>query len=211
MSQEDKRVEREPEHTAGAEVAEARPEAPEAEEPAGLAEHDTLEQLQQELEEARAKAEENWSLYLRSRAEADNVRRRAERDVANAHKFALEKFIGELLPIRDSLELGLAAARESVDVEKLKEGTDLTLKMLNAALDKARVKEIDPQGERFDPQFHEAMAMQPSAEVEPNTVLHVVQKGYTLNERLVRPAMVIVSRAADKPAGDVENPDVAPK
>lgn len=157
--------------------------------------HDSLQALQQELEQALAKAEENWKLYLRAHAEMENVRKRAERDRANAYKFALEKFVNELLPVRDSLEMGIAAAKEQADIDKLLEGSELTLKMLAAAMEKFGIREMNPVGEKFNPELHEAMATQPSSKAEPNTVLQVIQKGYLLNDRLVRPAMVIVARA----------------
>lgn len=176
---------------------ESPPEAAPAE-PASLIGHDELESLQQQLEQALAKAEENWNRYLGALAEMENIRKRAERERDAARKFALEKFVNELLPVRDSLEMGLAAAREKHDLDKLMEGTELTLKMLAAVMEKSGVTELDPKGEKFDPQRHEAMAMQPSAQAEPNTVLQVIQKGYLLNDRLVRPAMVIVAKAAEK-------------
>lgn len=149
------------------------------------------------LEDARAKVDENWNLYLRSQAELDNVRRRSEKDLQNAHKFGLEKFANEMLPVKDSLELGLAAVEENSDeaVEKLREGTELTLKMLSSALEKFGIKEINPMGEVFNPEQHQAMTMQESAEAAPNTVLIVMQKGYLLNERVMRPALVVVSKA----------------
>lgn len=175
-----------------------------------LVEHDNLQSVQRELEQALAKAEENWDLYLKTRAEMENIRKRSERDLQNAHKFALEKFIGELLPVRDSLEMGISAAKETKDIAKLLEGSELTLRMLSMALEKYGVQEINPQGEKFNPELHEAMAMQPSAEVEPNTVLHVIQKGYLLNGRLIRPAMVIVAQAA-KPDSGLEKPKNTPK
>ncbi|HKK13423.1 MAG TPA: nucleotide exchange factor GrpE [Gammaproteobacteria bacterium] len=148
------------------------------------------------LEDARSKADEHWNQCVRLQAELDNQRKRFERDLEQAHRFALEKFVGELLPVRDSLEMGLnAATGETVDPERLKEGTELTLRMMSTAMDKFGIREINPEGERFDPQYHEAMSMQERSDVEPNTVVSVVQKGYALNERLLRPAMVIVSRA----------------
>ncbi len=156
---------------------------------------DPVASLQAELERMTAKAEENRSLYMEARAEIDNLRKRAERDLANAHKYALEKFVNELLPVKDSLEMGLAAVNGGADMDKLREGKELTLKMLVSALHKFGVREIDPRGEKFNPDLHEAMAMQPSNQAAPNTVVQVVQKGYLLNERLVRPAMVIVARA----------------
>ncbi len=157
-----------------------------------------VQELEAELEAARAKAEENWNEFLRSRAELENVRRRMERDVAQARKYGVEKLATELLSVRDSLEMGLSAAREAnADVAKLTEGTELTLKMLTQAMEKFDISEVHPLGQKFSPEEHEAMAMQPSAEHAPNTVIHVVQKGYKLNDRLLRPAMVVVSREAD--------------
>ena len=184
--------------TATGDTEAATADAPNSED-AVPAEQDS-EQLQAQLDQARQQAENNWNQYLQARAEIDNMRKRAERDLQNAHKFALDKFIAELLPVKDSLEMGLAAINESADIAKLREGTELTLKMLSAAIAKFGVTEINPQGEKFNPELHEAMAMQPSSEAEPNTVLQVIQKGYRLHERLVRPAMVIVAQAAAKPA-----------
>lgn len=155
------------------------------------------EKLQLLLEDARAKADEHWEMVIRARAESENLKKRHSRELENAHKFAIEKFVNELLPVRDSMELGLSAAQdEAADVTKLVEGTELTLKLLTDVMVKFGIEEINPEGEPFNPEYHQAMAMQPSADVEPNTVLTVVQKGYTLNERLVRPAMVMVSQAA---------------
>jgi molecular chaperone GrpE len=159
------------------------------------ADHDALHAL---LEDARGKADEHWDQCLRLQADMDNLRKRAERDVANAHKFALERFAEELLPVRDSLELGLAAfTAEGADPEKLREGVELTLQMLTNAMGKFEIREVNPQDERFNPDFHQAMSMQERDDVEPGTVVTVVQKGYLLNERLLRPAMVIVSKAPD--------------
>jgi molecular chaperone GrpE len=150
------------------------------------------------LEDARGKADEHWDQCLRLQAELDNLRKRAERDVASAHKFALERFAAELLPVRDSLEMGLAAFNtEGADPEKLREGVELTLQMLTSAMGKFEIHEVNPQDERFNPDFHQAMSIQERDDVEPNTVVTVVQKGYLLNERLLRPAMVIVSKAPD--------------
>jgi molecular chaperone GrpE len=160
--------------------------------------HDSVESLQEALDKAEAQVKENWNLYLSAQAELQNFRKRTERELHNAHKFALEKFIVELLPVKDSLEMGIVAATESDNIAKLREGSELTLKMLATALDKSGVEEIDPQGDKFNPELHEAMAMQPSDQSEPNTVLQVIQKGYRLNERLIRPAMVIVAQAVKK-------------
>jgi molecular chaperone GrpE len=159
-------------------------------------------ELQALLTDARTKADEHWEQCLRLQAELENLRKRSARDLAQAHKFALEKFAAELLPVRDSLEMGVAAAaEESASVEHLREGSELTLKMLTSALEKFNIVEINPLNEKFNPEYHEAMSMQERADVAPNTVVTVVQKGYLLNDRLIRPAMVIVSRAAAQPAG----------
>lgn len=156
----------------------------------------TLEELAQMLEEARSKAAENWDQVLRVQAELENSRRRAQRDVENAHKFALEKFTLELLPVKDSLEMGLdAASGEDANLDKLREGTELTLKMLANAMEKFGITEVNPVGEPFNPELHQAMTMMESAEHEPNTVTAVMQKGYLLNDRLIRPAMVVVCKA----------------
>ena len=166
------------------------------------AEEMSHEQLLLTLQDAQAKADQHWNQLLLARAELDNNRRRNERDVENAHKFALEKFVRELLPVKDSLELGLAAAAgEGSELENLREGMELTLKMLGAALEKFGVSEVDPKGEKFNPERHQAMAVQETPKAEPNTVLTVYQKGYLLNDRLIRPAMVVVSGAAGENKG----------
>lgn len=156
------------------------------------------DELDQQLEDAQQKAAQEVEEYrdkmLRMQAEMDNLRKRTERDVSNAHKYAVDKFANELLQVKDSLELGLSA--EDIDVAKLQEGTELTLKMLGNAFEKFSIEEVNPIGEAFDANMHEAMTMQESSEHEPNTVLTVVQKGYTLHGRLIRPAMVIVAKAA---------------
>lgn len=144
-----------------------------------------------ELEQAQSEAASNWDRYLRTAAELENVRKRASRDVENAHRFALERFSKELLAVRDSLEMGLAA--EGVSVESLLEGSEATLKILGVTMQQFGIEEHDPAGEPFDPEFHEAISMQPSDDVEPGSVSTVVQKGYSLNGRLLRPAMVIVA------------------
>ena len=162
------------------------------------AEVDAGEQLEEaepevsELEQAEAKADENWDRYLRTAAELENVRKRAARDVENAHRFALERFSKELLAVRDSLEMGLATA-DSASVESLLEGSAATLKVLGTTMQQFGIEVVDPAGEPFDPEFHEAISMQPSDDVEPGSVVTVVQKGYSLNGRLLRPAMVIVA------------------
>lgn len=176
------------------EVQETSAESTESTAPEAESEEMSIEALQAKLEEAQAKADENWDQLVRSRAEMDNMRRRTERDLVNAHKFALEKFAQELLPVIDSMEMGVAAAMdENADVSKLREGTEMTLKMFETAIEKFGIKGVHPHGETFNPEHHQAMTMIDSPAHEPNTIIDVMQKGYLLNERLVRPAMVVVA------------------
>ena len=153
-----------------------------------------LEQLQQELEAARDEARLNLDKAMRAHAEMENLRKRTARDIENAHKYALDKFVAELLPVLDSMELGLAAADTAGNVDSLREGIDLTLKKFQDVLEKFGIAIIDPQGEKFDPDRHEAVSMQELEGAESGTVVSVMQKGYELNGRLVRPAMVIVAK-----------------
>ena len=158
------------------------------------------EELTQLLEDARNKADDHWDQLMRARAEIDNLRKRNQRDLENAHKFALEKFSQDLLQVWDSLELGHQAAQdENPDIEKLREGTELTLKLLSDVMERYGIEQIDPLNEPFNPEFHQAMSMQERDDVAPNTVVAVVQKGYKLNGRLLRPAMVMVSKAPTAP------------
>jgi molecular chaperone GrpE len=157
----------------------------------------SAQDIQQLLEDARGKADEHYDQLVRAHAEIENLKRRHAQEIEKAHKYGLDKFVGELLAVWDSLELGHAAAQdEAADVAKLREGTELTLKMLSDVMGKFGVEQIDPEGEPFNPELHQAMSMQPRDDVEPNTVVAVMQKGYSLNGRLVRPAMVMVSQAA---------------
>ena len=149
----------------------------------------TIESLQEELETVRASADKNWDTVLRMKAEADNQRKRTEKQVQDAHKFAIQKFVSELLPVVDSLEMGITAEG---DIDKIREGMKLTMDVFNSSLAKFSVEVVDPLGEKFDPELHQAMAMQPSEEYEEGHVSAVMQKGYTLSGRLVRPAMVMV-------------------
>jgi len=155
-----------------------------------------IERLSGELAAAQAKAQEHRDTYLRALAENDNARKRAQRDLDAAQRFAVERFAGDLLDVRDSLELGIAAG-PGVDAGKLVEGMDATLRLLNKAFEKAGVALIDPAGQPFNPEFHEAMVTQPTADQAPGTVLAVVQKGYSLNGRLLRPARVVIARAPE--------------
>lgn len=155
----------------------------------------TVEELEARLNEAEAKADENWQRVLRMQADLDNQRKRAERDVENAHKFGLEKFAEALLPVLDSLEMGITAAQADGESGKILEGTELTHKMLVEVVGKFGVEAVESLGQSFDPELHQAISMQPSEEHAPNTVINVMQKGYLLNSRLLRPAMVIISKS----------------
>ncbi|RDV24587.1 nucleotide exchange factor GrpE [Alteromonas aestuariivivens] len=153
-------------------------------------------ELEKALSEAQATISDQKDTVLRARADSDNARRRAEAEVEKARKFALERFAGELLPVIDNLERALDVGDASNEVVKpLLEGVEMTLKSFVNTIEKFGMKPIDPQGESFNPELHQAMSMQESAEHQPNTVMAVMQKGYELNGRLLRPAMVMVSRA----------------
>ncbi len=155
----------------------------------------SVEELVEQLKAARAKADKHWDQLVRTKAQMDNLSKRHRRELENAHKYGLDKFVGGLLGVWDSLELGHAAAQEeNAGVDKLLEGTELTLKMMADAMSKLGVEQVDPLNQLFDPRLHQAMSMQPRDDVPANTVVAVVQKGYTLNGRLVRPALVMVAR-----------------
>lgn len=155
--------------------------------------------LQAQLAAAEEKAAKNYDLALRTQAEMENIKRRTSIDLEKAHKFALEKFANDLLPVKDSLEMGLTAGQSAEDgqLEKIVEGVELTLKMFADVLAKNGVEEVNPEGEKFNPEHHQAMTMQPHPEHPANTVIAVMQKGYLLNERLIRPAMVMVSKGPE--------------
>lgn len=174
----------------------AAPGAPTDTAEAALLAEPSVRELMEALGEALRKTDEYWTDLLRLRAELDNQRKRASRDLANAHKYALERFITDLLPVQDSLELGIAAASEGIDAASVREGMELTLRMLGTLLARNGVEVIEPGGEKFNPERHQAMTMEESMEAEPGTVLSVIQRGYLLNDRLIRPAMVIVSKQA---------------
>jgi molecular chaperone GrpE len=150
----------------------------------------------QALLEALATAEENWSKYLRAVAELDNLRKRHTREIENARRFGVEGLAAELLTVADSLEMALETGVKA-PAESLLEGGRATLKQLQAAMEKYGIEVVSPEGEPFDPEYHEAMSMQPSTTAEPDTVLTVVQRGYRLNGRLLRPARVIVAKEPD--------------
>lgn len=159
-----------------------------------------------ETEALQAQVQEYQEQALRAQAEMQNVRRRAELDVEKAHKFALEKFVKELLPVADSLEKAVESTEGQEAsgelVASIREGVEMTLSLFMNSLKKFNVEQLNPVGEPFDPQLHEAMSMVQAPDAEPNSVVAVVQKGYTLSERLVRPAMVVVAKAEDAPKID---------
>jgi len=163
-----------------------------------------VETLKAELEAAQAQAAENLDKFMRAKAETENVRRRAETDVASAHKFAIERFALEMLAVKDSLERARTVDLKTSDaaLEKMFEGIDLTLKLMDSIFQKFALTEISPAiDDKFDPEKHQAMSAQDSAEVRPNHVLMVLQKGYLLNNRLLRPALVIVAKALAEAPG----------
>jgi len=165
-----------------------------------VAEHEyTLEELKLELIKAQEKAHENWDKAIRTQAEMENLKRRTQKDLEDAHKFALTNFAKEILPVFDSLVLGLQAATgDSEDVQKFREGSELTIKQFEALFTKFKIEAIDPLGEVFNAEQHQAMMMQELENAVPNTVINVFQKGYLLNGRLLRPAMVVVAKPAEK-------------
>lgn len=160
---------------------------------ASALEHPTYLDLEEKLTVAEQKAHENWEKSMRAMAELDNVRRRAERDVANAHRYGVEKLITSLLPVVDSLEQALQLVTQHADAA-MQEGLELTMKLFLDVLEKFDVRQLNPQGAVFDPQQHEAMSIQESAEVPHNAIIAVFQKGYILSDRVIRPARVIVAK-----------------
>lgn len=174
----------EPQSTATEQAGGSAPTAPE-----------TMPSIETLLKQAELAAQEHHDAWLRAKADADNIRKRAQTDIANAHKYAIENFSTELLAVKDSLEAALAI--NNVTVDNLKSGVELTLKQLNSVFEKFRVTDINPLGQKFDPHRHQAISTV-DADAEPNTVVQVFQKGYVLNDRVIRPAMVAVAKA---PAG----------
>ncbi len=176
-----------------ADAVEASAEAP-AEEGAAVDEPMDAEQLAKELAAAVAEVESLKDQMLRTHAEAQNVRRRAEQDVEKAHKFGVEKFANEMLPIVDSLERAIEAFGDDEALQPMREGVEMTMKMFLSGLEKFKMEQVNPLGETFDPALHQAMSMVDAPDAEPNSVIAVMQKGYTLHGRLVRPAMVVVAK-----------------
>jgi len=195
--------------TADAEAvsAEAETETAAAAEPGADAATDTspeirIAELEEQLEQAQTALREQEERFLRAKAEVENTRRRADNDVANARKFSIDQFAAEILNVRDSLELARAVELKESDhqaLERMQEGLDLTLKQVDSAFAKFSIEVIEPElGEKLDPQRHQALSIQESADVKPNHVMAVIQKGYTLHERLLRPATVIVAKAREE-------------
>ncbi|MGH8692994.1 MAG: nucleotide exchange factor GrpE [Burkholderiales bacterium] len=153
---------------------------------------ETMPGMDELLKRAELAAQEHHDAWLRAKAEADNVRKRAQTDIANAHKYALEGFAGELLAVRDSLEAALASGDAAADA--LRSGVELTLKLLTSVFEKFSIKEINPLGEKFDPHKHQGIGVV-EADADPNTVVSVLQKGYSLNDRVIRPALVTIAKS----------------
>jgi molecular chaperone GrpE len=164
--------------------------------PENAAELTQIEELQQQVVQAETRAKNHWDQYLRAVAELDNFRKRSQREIENVSRYGLEKFAVELLPVKDSLDFAVESAGKG-DVQSIVEGQRAILKLLDKAFEKLEIRELDPTGEPFDPSKHEAMMAQPSATAEPGSVLQVVQRGYELNGRLLRPARVIVAKAIE--------------
>ena len=153
------------------------------------------ENIEQQLEKAQETIKDYWDQMMRLRAEIENNRKRAERDIENAHKYALKNFIENLLPIIDSMEMGQnAAVADNATLESIREGSALTMNMFVQVLEKNGLQQIDPLGEKFDPEKHQAISMIEAEGADSNSVIEVMQKGFMLNERLVRPAMVVVAK-----------------
>lgn len=169
--------------------SEATAEEVEAQADADLSDEEIITQLREKLDVTEKKSNENWDSFVRLQAEMDNHRKRSGKQIEDAHKFASQKFVESLLPVVDSMEMGMAA---DGDVEQIREGMGLTLKLFESVMEKNNIEAIDPMGEKFNPELHQAMAMQPNPEMENNTVMAVMQKGFTISGRLVRPAMVMV-------------------
>jgi molecular chaperone GrpE len=159
------------------------------------AKDETGETMEQQLAKAQVTIKDYWDQMMRLRAEIENNRKRAERDVENAHKYALKIFVENLLPVIDSMEMGqTAAAADNATLESIREGSALTVDMFVQVLQKSGLEQVDPLGEKFDPERHQAISMIEVESAESNTVVEVMQKGFLLNDRLVRPAMVVVAR-----------------
>lgn len=186
-------------------TSEAQTEAVREAEAAPATEQVSVEALQKQLEEAQQQAADNLDKAIRTLAEMENLKKRVQKDLEDERKYGLAKFAKELLSVLDSLELGIQAATgDSPEVVKLREGSELTMKQFETVFAKFNIETVDPTGQPFNPELHQAMVMQPSSTVAPNHVITVFQKGYVLNGRLLRPAMVVVAKAEDKPADNAK-------
>ena len=194
MSQQKDNLETEQEHglaTEAEEVAHLQDVIPEPAEPVD----DENESLEEQLQQAQATIKDYWDQVVRMRAEVENNRKRAERDVENAHKYALKNFVDSLLPVIDSMEMGQTAANaENATLESIREGSELTMTMFAQVLERSGLQQINPLGEKFDPEKHQAISMVEVPDAKPNSVIEVMQKGFSLNDRLIRPAMVVVAK-----------------
>lgn len=197
MSQQDPHRKPHGEDDVTARQTEAQPDIENAQPETG-AQDDLESSAEQQLEQARGEVEKYRDLALRTQAEMENLRKRTQRELESARKFAVEKFASELLGVCDSMDLGLQSAESGPgDFDKFREGMEMTRRMLLSAMEKAGVEVIDPEGETFDPDYHEAVATQPTDEQAPGTVMAVMQKGYTLNGRVLRAAMVTVAKSQE--------------
>lgn len=194
MSPQPSNINADDEHSLATEAEEAAhledvvPEAAETEDETG-------ETLEQQLAKAQVTIKDYWDQMMRLRAEIDNNLKRAKRDIENAHKYALKNFVENLLPVIDSMEMGqVAAGADNATLESIREGSALTMSMFVQVLEKNGLEQIDPLGEKFDPERHQAISMSAAENAESNTVIEVMQKGFLLNDRLVRPAMVVVAK-----------------
>ena len=194
MSQQKDKLETEQEHglaTEAEEEAHLEDVIPEPAEPVD----DENESLEDQLQQAQTTIKDYWDQVVRMRAEVENNRKRAERDVENAHKYALKNFVDSLLPVIDSMEMGQVAANaENATLESIREGSELTMTMFAQVLERSGLQQINPLGEKFDPEKHQAISMVEVPDAAPNSVIDVMQKGFSLNDRLIRPAMVVVAK-----------------
>ena len=194
MSQQQSNIETEQDHelaTEAEESAQLEDVVPESASDDG----DDGEPVEQQLEKAQATIKDYWDQMMRLRAEIENNQKRAQRDIENAHKYALKNFAESLLPVVDSMEMGqVAAAAENASLESIREGSGLTMNMLMQVLERNGLQQVDPMGEKFDPERHQAISMVEVEDAESNSVVEVMQKGFLLNDRLIRPAMVVVAK-----------------
>ena len=194
MSQQKDNLENEQEHglaTEAEEQAHLQDVVPEPAEPVDV----DNESLEEQLQHAQVTIKDYWDQVVRMRAEVENNRKRAERDVENAHKYALKNFVDSLLPVIDSMEMGHTAANaENATLESIREGSELTMTMFVQVLERSGLQQINPLGEKFDPEKHQAISMVEVPDATSNSVIEVMQKGFALNDRLIRPAMVVVAK-----------------